>query len=139
LFLTAFVFVIAAALTGALDLLGGLAAIPVAILTGWALAAPIAAYTATLQDEIRLVSIYRFGIVPMFLFSGTFFPIEQLPDWLETVALFTPLWHGVDLCRWIVLDIPTRLPAFVEVGYLLLWAVTGVSASLITFRRRLLV
>jgi lipooligosaccharide transport system permease protein len=35
----------------------------------------------------------------MFLFSGTFFPISQLPGWLEPVAWFTPLWHGVELCR----------------------------------------
>ncbi|MGH2735039.1 MAG: ABC transporter permease [Actinomycetota bacterium] len=139
LFLTSIVFVIVAGLLGALDVFPALAAIPVAILTGMAFAAPIAAYTAMIDDETRLVSIYRFIIVPMFLFSGTFFPIEELPDWLETVALFTPLWHGVDLCRWIVLGIPTRLPAFVELGYLLLWAGAGVAASLVTFRRRLLV
>src|SRR5688572_7249838 len=56
---------------------GLLLAIPAAVLTGLAYAAPGAAYTATLQDETGLSSIMRFVIVPMFLFSGTFFPISQ--------------------------------------------------------------
>jgi lipooligosaccharide transport system permease protein len=41
----------------------------------------------------------RVGIVPLFLFSGTFFPIDQLPAWLQPVAWVSPLWHGVELCR----------------------------------------
>ena len=38
-------------------------------------------------------------VFPLFLFSGTFFPISRLPDWLEPVALLSPLWHAVELCR----------------------------------------
>ena len=41
----------------------------------------------------------RFGAVPLMLFSGTFFPISQLPGWVRPVAYATPLWHGVALCR----------------------------------------
>ena len=41
----------------------------------------------------------RFLILPMFLFSGTFFPLSQLPTWLQAVAWVSPLWHGVELCR----------------------------------------
>ena len=37
--------------------------------------------------------------MPLFLFSGTFFPISQLPAALEAVARVTPLWHGVELAR----------------------------------------
>ena len=47
----------------------------------------------------------------MFLFSGTFFPISQLPDWLQPVAWVTPLWHGVELCRDLALGEPRRWPA----------------------------
>ncbi len=36
--------------------------------------------------------------MPMFLFSGTFFPIDQLHPVLQPVAWVTPLWHGVELC-----------------------------------------
>jgi lipooligosaccharide transport system permease protein len=41
----------------------------------------------------------RLGIMPLFLFSGTFFPVSQLPDVLEPVAWLSPLWHGVELAR----------------------------------------
>ena len=38
-------------------------------------------------------------IIPLFLFGGAFYPIEQLPGWLQPIAKATPLWHGVELCR----------------------------------------
>ena len=41
----------------------------------------------------------RIVVFPLFLFSGTFFPISRLPDWLEPVALLSPLYHAVELCR----------------------------------------
>jgi lipooligosaccharide transport system permease protein len=41
----------------------------------------------------------RLGIIPLFLFSGTLFPVSQLPDWLQPLSWFSPLWHGVELCR----------------------------------------
>ena len=39
------------------------------------------------------------AIIPLFLFSGTLFPVSQLPDWLQPLCWFSPLWHGVQLCR----------------------------------------
>ena len=41
----------------------------------------------------------RLGVLPLFLFSGTFFPIKQLPSGLRPLAVFSPLWHGVELAR----------------------------------------
>ena len=61
--------------------------------------AVIAALSAWMESDQYLAATYRFGLVPLFLFSGTFFPISQLPDWLEPLAWVTPLWHGVELCR----------------------------------------
>ena len=43
--------------------------------------------------------MFRFGITPLFLFSGTFFPVEQLPTALQAVAWLTPSYHGVALTR----------------------------------------
>ena len=51
------------------------------------------------KTEQSFAFIFRFIITPLFLFSGTFFPIEQLPDALEWVAWLTPLFHGVALTR----------------------------------------
>lgn len=72
-----------------------------ALLCGLAFAAPLAALAASLADEggALLTGVFRFVILPLFLFSGTFFPVSQLPAWLEPVAWATPLWHGVTLCR----------------------------------------
>ena len=62
------------------------------------------AWLATYQrPPSRFNVIFRFGITPLFLFSGTFFPIESLPAPLQSVAWLSPLWHGVDLSRGVVL------------------------------------
>jgi lipooligosaccharide transport system permease protein len=93
------VFALVAAAGGAF--VSGLAVIAplAALLCGLAFAAVLAAICARLEDANWLAAIYRFGLMPLFLFSGTFFPVTNLPDWLEPVAWATPLWHGVELCR----------------------------------------
>lgn len=103
---------------GATTILEGLLAVPPAVLTGLAFAAVITAYTARLQDEQGLSSLFRWGITPLFLFSGTFFPIDQLPGWMHPIAYATPLFHGVELCRAISLDLPSHVDAWVSVVYL---------------------
>ena len=73
--------------------------LPAALLTGFAFAAPTVAWVITLKHETSLNYPVRFGAIPLMLFSGTFFPVSQLPGWLRPVAYATPLWHGVALCR----------------------------------------
>jgi lipooligosaccharide transport system permease protein len=72
---------------------------PAAILTGLAFGMPMAAWTASRKNESSFPVIFRFVITPMFLFSGTFFPIERLPEVIQPVAWLTPLFHGVALTR----------------------------------------
>jgi lipooligosaccharide transport system permease protein len=58
------------------------------------------AYSATIvTDKGQLPMIYRLVFVPLFLFSGTFFPLEQLPIWLQPVGWISPLWHGAEWGR----------------------------------------
>ncbi len=78
-------------------------AVPVAALTGLAFAAPLAAFTATQRRPDAFSMIFRFGLTPLFLFSGTFFPVASLPEFLQPIAWISPLWHGVDLSRAILL------------------------------------
>jgi lipooligosaccharide transport system permease protein len=132
-------FALVAGLLGAATLGGLLAAIPAVVLTGMAFAAPLIALTATAKNENRLSSLFRFAIVPMFLFSGTFFPIDQLPGWLQPVAFVTPLWHGVDLARSIALDVPGRIPAFGHVAYLTVWVAAGWYLANRKLRKRMVV
>ena len=70
-----------------------------AVLTGMAFAAPIAAFSATQKTPDKFNALFRFVITPLFLFSGTFFPVESLPLFLQPIAWLTPLWHGVSLTR----------------------------------------
>lgn len=123
--MTCIAFAIVMILFGAASAPRALAAIVPSLITGIAVAAPLMGYTPIAKAESRLASIFRFVVVPMFLFSGTFFPIEQLPDWLEPIAYATPLWHGVDMTRSVALGLPPVWPAVAHIAYLALWAVLG--------------
>lgn len=92
-------FLIVAAVLGALASPLAILALPAAVLTGLAFAAPLTAFAATQETDARFALVMRFLVLPMFLFSGTFFPISQLPTVLQGLAWLSPLWHGVVLCR----------------------------------------
>jgi len=73
------------------------------------------------------------------LFSGTFFPISQLPAWLRPLAYGTPLWHGVALCRGLSLGDTDLSAAAIHVGYLAAMAAIGLWLGPRTYRGRLYV
>jgi lipooligosaccharide transport system permease protein len=133
------IFLAVAAAFGALRSAWVIAALPVAVLTGLAFAAPIEAWAVTRLKDTSFSVIFRFGLIPLFLFSGTFFPITQLPVWLRPVAYLTPLWHGVTLCRALSLGTASLGGALVHIGYLAAVAAAGVAAGNRTYRRRLYV
>ncbi len=112
-----------------------LLAIPFAMLTGLAFAAPIIAFAATRHNDSGFAALFRFVINPLFLFSGTFFPVSSLPDAIEGIAAATPLYHGVALVRGAILDgMPADWP--LHLGYLLVFlAVTGYIAFRLLRRR----
>lgn len=114
-------------------------ALPVAVLTGMAFAAPIMAFAASQERDSGFNAIFRFGLIPMFLFSGTFFPVSQLPELVRPLAYVTPLWHGVDLCRGLVLGTATATGGLVHLAYLAVWAGGGVLLARLSYRRRLVV
>ena len=118
--------------------LGLVPAAAAAILTGLAFALPITAYTSTREDDHTFIAVIRVGFIPMFLFGGAFYPIDELPDWLEPIARITPLWHGIELCRGFVLGTLDAAAAVVHVTYLTALAVGGWLAGRVLFARRLL-
>jgi lipooligosaccharide transport system permease protein len=138
LLLTATVYFVVITAFGAVSSPLGLLAIPVTVLVGLAFTGPIAAWAAHAQNEASFVAIFRFGILPLFLFSGTFFPISSLPRPLEVIAWFTPLWHGVTLCRDLTLGEVSPFDAL-HVAYLLAFAAIGLLFARATYRRRLFV
>jgi lipooligosaccharide transport system permease protein len=123
---------------GAVDSWLAVFTLPAVTLLGLAFSVPTAAYAATQTSEGAFVPYNRFVIVPMFLFSGTFFPVSRLPLPLEWLAYATPLWHGVDLCRELTLGNLHLLRALGHIAYLLLFVVAGYVWGQRTYTRRLL-
>ena len=85
---------------GAWTGIGALAVVLAGTVTGLACSTPMAAVAARTYDEgSRFGLIFRFIVMPMTLFSGTFFPIAQLPLAVRWLAWLSPLWHGTQLAR----------------------------------------
>jgi lipooligosaccharide transport system permease protein len=136
--LVSVVFLVVTVLFGAVGLVPGLLALPFAVLTGLAFAAPIQAFSATQRNDTIFNAIFRFLVTPLFIFSGTFFPLSQLPDFLEPVAWVLPLFHGVSLTRGIALGTLDPVGAVLHTAILLGFVAAGTAASLVTFRRKLI-
>jgi lipooligosaccharide transport system permease protein len=115
----------------------GIFAIPVAVLVGTCFSSSIAAWGARTQLDTSFVAIFRFVVLPMFLFSGTFFPISRLPVALQAVAYLTPLWHGVNVCRQLTLGRIDVVSVVASVIFLVAWTVAALTVAHITYRRRL--
>ena len=99
--------------------------LPGALLIGFAFAAVGMAATSFMRtwqdfDLIQLV------VLPMFLFSGTFFPLDTLPEALRTIVVLTPLWHGVDLLRQLSVGVVDG-SALVHVAYLTVMGLIGLA------------
>ena len=136
------VFAVISVLFGALDIGPALLAVPPGVLTGLAFQTVVTAFTVTREDETSLSTMFRFGIIPLFLFSGTFFPISQLPEFLQRVAYATPLFHGVELVRKIALpevdaSVVTSIPIWVHLLYLGVMTAIGIVLSSRFLSRRL--
>ncbi|HEX4057638.1 MAG TPA: ABC transporter permease [Galbitalea sp.] len=124
MFPTVGVYYVFMLLFGAVPRVEGVFDILVAVLTGMAVGIAIMAYTSTVKDDHgQMAIIQRFILMPMFLFSGTFFPITALPIYLQWIGWISPLWHGTQLGR--VLSYGMAEPAWltaVHVAYLVLIA-----------------
>jgi Nod factor-specific ABC transporter NodJ protein len=112
-------------------------AVPAATLTGLAFATPTAAFAATVSSPKVVGNLFKWVVMPLYLFSGTFFPVTQLPLALRALAYATPLWHGVDLCRTLSLGTATWGRCAMNVGYLSAVTILGIVVARRTYRRRL--
>ena len=115
----------------------GLLIIPIAFLGGLAFGAIGMFFTGiTPSIEMFNLPIFLF-ITPMFLFSGTFFPIANLPQWVQPFALALPMYHLVELTRLCSLGI-NETAAALSLFYLLIFATLFTVLALVTMRRRLI-
>jgi len=96
---TGLVYAIIIGAFGAVQSWWGLTLPLVAALITVSTAAPLMAYAATCEDDTSFAYIYRFAVVPMFLFSATFYPLSAYPASVRPIVQLMPLYHGVALAR----------------------------------------
>jgi len=133
--MSATVFLAIAALLGGVPSFWGFLAIPATVLGALAIAAPLSAWAITRESDAGFSVVMRIVVFPLFLFSGTFFPVSRLPDWLEPVALLSPLYHAVELCRAATTGSVVWLDAGGNVLVLLAFIGAGVWWGQRTFRK----
>ncbi|MGH9301384.1 MAG: ABC transporter permease [Acidimicrobiales bacterium] len=96
---SALAFLVVASALGGVGSPWAVLAVPATVLGALAFAAPLGAFAVSQDSDQAFPVIMRLGVIPLFLFSGTFFPISQLPGWLEPLAQVSPLYHAVELSR----------------------------------------
>jgi lipooligosaccharide transport system permease protein len=115
----------------------GLLVIPLAFLGGVAFGAIGLFFTGVIPTiEMFNLPIFLF-VTPMFLFSGTFFPVSNLPIWAKPLALAFPLYHLVELARLSCLGRCETVP-WLSVVYLVVFAALFSALALLCMRRRLI-
>jgi lipooligosaccharide transport system permease protein len=100
-------------------------AIPAAILIGWAFAAVGMAAT-TFMRTWQDFDLLQLVLLPLFLFSATFYPITVYPEPIQVFVQLTPLYHGVDLLRSLATG-TVGLGSLVHVAYLLVMGIIGLA------------
>ncbi len=126
------------AVAAALGLLASplaLLAVPIALLVGFAFGSATLAATTFMRswNDFDLLQIL---MVPLFLFSATFYPLEVLPGWAQAVTWVSPLFHGIAAMRQVMLGQVSWLLA-VHLGVLVAIGWVGFRAGAGRFERLL--
>jgi lipooligosaccharide transport system permease protein len=111
----------------------------VGLLGGLAFGVPYMAYAASIEeDKGQFALVQRFIFMPMFLFSGTFYPLVSLPLWLQWIGWVSPLWHATELGRILTYGRPTDAwVVVIHVAYLLVLSIGAFVIGRRVFQRRL--
>jgi len=113
--------------------------VPIAAVASLTFGVPLMAYAATLEDEgFQFSFIQRFIVMPMFLFAGTFYPLESMPVYLQWIGWISPMWHGTQLARAVSFGMPLSGEQVVlHVAFLLVPLGLGLWVAVRNFERRL--
>jgi lipooligosaccharide transport system permease protein len=126
-------------LFGAMDSPHSYLAIPIAIFSGAAFGAVMLAFAAYTENEDKFFTIVgRFIVGPMFLFSGTFFPITNMPLVVQIFGWISPLWHSIELGRYATYGHKISMTmVIVHFTYLLAMLVFGLFFAFRQYSRKL--
>lgn len=114
-------------------------AIPIAIFSGAAFGAVMLAFASYTENEDKFFTIVgRFIVGPMFLFSGTFYPITNMPLAVQVFGWISPLWHSIELGRYATYGHKISLTmVIIHFTYLLAMLVLGLFFAFRQYSRRL--
>jgi lipooligosaccharide transport system permease protein len=110
----------------------GFLAIPAAVLIAFGFASVGMGITSYLKNFQQLAWV-NFILLPMFLFSGTFYPLSVYPESIQLVIQLLPLWHAVELIRGLTLGV-FSLSMISHVAYFLVMIVAGLLFTTIRLR-----
>ncbi len=116
----------------------GLLALPAAMLSAGALSAGAMILTGVTKQISSLEKVMTLVVFPLFLFSGTFFPVTLYPDVLQPVVRATPLYHSAALLRSLTTG-QIGPGALVDAGYLIVMYVGATAVAIELMRRKLVV
>ena len=124
---------------GALESSTAWLAMPAALFAGAAMAAVMLALAGKIEKEDFFFTIVgRFIMIPMFLFSGTFYPLSQMPIFLQFFGWLSPLWHATEIGRYLTYDYPISGPMLLmHFSVLAAMIFFGLTASFRIFAARL--
>jgi lipooligosaccharide transport system permease protein len=113
---------------------GAWAGILVATLAGLSFGLPLMAYSASItEDKGQFALVMRLIVMPLFLFSGTFFPLDTLPLAVRWIGWISPIWHGTELGR--VLSYGYQEPGLLTLVHVAVLVGLAVAGWILTRRR----
>lgn len=115
----------------------GLAVLIAATLTGLAFATPAAAWAVGVRVQRQIFTVFRMFIMPLYMFSGTFFALSELPGPVRVLIEALPLAQGVTLCRSLALGTAGAPAIAAHAAYLCALTVAGFALARAAYRRRL--
>ena len=128
------IYFVVVALFGAAPSGWGWVSILVACLAGLAFGLPLMAYAASIKnDKGQFAMVMRFIVMPLFLFSGTFFPLDTLPLSVRWIGWISPIWHGTELGR--VFSYGYQEPPLLTITHLVFLLVLTVVGWVLTKRQ----
>jgi lipooligosaccharide transport system permease protein len=136
-FFVSLIFALVVAAFRVAPLLESVLAVGPALLVGSAMLSATTAFTVRLRSYAGIPMYFRFVVIPMFLFSGAFFPVSSLPNWLQPVAFVTPMFHGVELARALMTPLSPLTTWWMSVLYLCVWIVGFGALAIAPLRERL--
>ncbi len=101
----------------------GVLAIPAAVLIAFGFASIGMAITSYFKSYQQM-GLINISLLPIFLFSGSFYPLSVFPDWAQIVIKTLPLWHAIEMIRNLTLGI-INFSLLGHIAYFLVMIVGG--------------